>query len=290
MKRALVLSGGGNKGAFETGVIYQLITERRLDFDVFSGTSVGALNAAFLAQGSDWEEQAANIEILKTKWLNISGNHDIYYFSPLNIVKLLFGGALYQPFGLKRFIESLISPERLAQGKTLLIPTVSLDDGALYIADTRKPEDRLQLNHFLLASASMPIYFPPVKIRGKYWVDGGLRDITPLNAVLGEFPTEIIVITTYPVNEKLEPVFPKFTKTNHILAIIHRVIDILTAEIASSDLRMAKKIKAMDQRLWRSGRLLVVSPERPLEEHCLDFSPKLLSKYFELGVRTAQNL
>src|ERR1700685_103622 len=49
-QRALVLSGGGVKGALEAGAIYHLVVERGCDFGEFSGVSVGALNAVFLAQ------------------------------------------------------------------------------------------------------------------------------------------------------------------------------------------------------------------------------------------------
>ena len=46
MKRALVLSGG-SKGAFEVGAI-AIWSTKKLDFQLLTGTSVGALNAAFL--------------------------------------------------------------------------------------------------------------------------------------------------------------------------------------------------------------------------------------------------
>ncbi|HXZ80332.1 MAG TPA: patatin-like phospholipase family protein, partial [Terriglobales bacterium] len=48
--RALILSGGGVKGAFEAGAIYHLVVLRGCDFQDFAGVSVGALNAAMLAQ------------------------------------------------------------------------------------------------------------------------------------------------------------------------------------------------------------------------------------------------
>ena len=290
MKRALVLSGGGNKGAFEVGVLHQLITGEHLDFDLFSGTSVGALNAAFLAQGANWEEQAANIEILKSKWLNISGNKEIYDYKPSNLMKLLFGGALYEPLGLQNLIQSLISPGRLAKGKPLLVPTVSLEDGALYIADSRKPEDRRDMSRFLLASASIPVYFPTVEIRGKHWVDGGLRNMTPLNAVLNEMPTEIVVVTTYPITSQLEPLFPKFTEFKNIFAVIHRIIDILASEVAVDDLRITRQVYSISKNLFRKGGLTIITPGECINEKCLDFSPKILSKYYELGVKAVRNL
>src|SRR4051794_4773691 len=50
MKRALVLSGGGLKGAFQAGAIYHLIVHRSCDFSEIAGVSVGSLNAVILAQ------------------------------------------------------------------------------------------------------------------------------------------------------------------------------------------------------------------------------------------------
>src|SRR5437764_1085536 len=49
-KRALVLSGGGLKGAFQAGAVYHLIVHRSCDFAEFSGVSVGSLNSVMLAQ------------------------------------------------------------------------------------------------------------------------------------------------------------------------------------------------------------------------------------------------
>src|SRR3954466_15169196 len=49
-RRALVLSGGGSKGAFEVGVVQRLMGEQQLEYELLCGTSVGAINAAYLAQ------------------------------------------------------------------------------------------------------------------------------------------------------------------------------------------------------------------------------------------------
>ena len=49
-RRALVLSGGGSKGAFEVGVLQRLMGDERADYDLLCGTSVGAINAAYIAQ------------------------------------------------------------------------------------------------------------------------------------------------------------------------------------------------------------------------------------------------
>lgn len=50
MKRALVLAGGGSKGAYEVGFI-KALDELNIDFSIVTGTSIGALNGCLLAQG-----------------------------------------------------------------------------------------------------------------------------------------------------------------------------------------------------------------------------------------------
>ena len=287
MKRALVLSGGGNRGAFEVGAVSHLIKKEQWGFDIFSGSSVGALNAAYLAQGKNHWEQEKKIDSLRETWLSISGNRRIYRFNLFSIFGVFFGGSLYKPSGLEKLIQSLINPEALTGGKPLLIPTVALEDGELRFVDSRIESDRKEIMQFLLASASIPIFFPPVEIRQKHWVDGGLRDITPLNAVLNEDPQEVVIITTYPLTEKLEPVLPPFSQSRNPFAVIKRVLEILAAEIGSNDLKLTTRYTMYPQK--RRIRLLLISPEEPLVEDSLNFSPKIINKYMALGSRAAEN-
>ena len=57
-RRALILSGGGVKGAFEAGAVYHLVVLRGCDFQDFAGVSVGALGSAFLAQAATSNDPA----------------------------------------------------------------------------------------------------------------------------------------------------------------------------------------------------------------------------------------
>ena len=94
MKRALVLSGGGVHGAFEAGAIDYLINNLKLDFQIFFGASVGALNAAILSQSNHHQELCQQAKLLKQLWLEIKNNHDIYQTNPLGVLGLFF----YQGF------------------------------------------------------------------------------------------------------------------------------------------------------------------------------------------------
>jgi NTE family protein len=76
-RKALVLSGGGAKGAFEVGAVRCLRDAAGVEFDIISGTSVGALNAAKLAEGG-----ARALSDLERLWLDMRGSWDIYLEPP----------------------------------------------------------------------------------------------------------------------------------------------------------------------------------------------------------------
>lgn len=83
-RRALVLSGGGLKGAFQAGAIYHLIVHRRCDFSEIAGVSVGSLNAVILAQaprdensGASLKNMADRAEKLVDVWLRIRSSREI---------------------------------------------------------------------------------------------------------------------------------------------------------------------------------------------------------------------
>ncbi len=289
LKRALVLSGGGCKGAFEIGALRYLISQQRLDFDLFCGTSVGAINAAFLSQAADSADLEKRVNTLAAQWMSIKGWREIYRPNHFGVLSVLFGISLFKPLGLERLVHSLITPQSLTTGKTLLIPAVALEDGELYFADSRKEADRFVMSRFVLASASIPLYFPPVLIRGKHWVDGGLRDLTPLSAILKEEPREVYIITTYPVSENLEPIFAPFDRFNNSFAVTKRILDILTAEIGSNDLKQIHKTNQNFPPRFRLGntRTILIAPEQPLSKGSMSFAPKLIRDYYQLGQTAA---
>src|SRR5437764_9650407 len=83
-RRALVFSGGGIKGAFEAGAAYHLIVHRGCDFHDFAGVSVGALNAAILAQAAPSSDRLESLASLSERaegmawiWDSLRGGRDI---------------------------------------------------------------------------------------------------------------------------------------------------------------------------------------------------------------------
>ena len=78
MTIALVLSGGGSRGAFEVGAVNFLYDHFDVRPDVICGTSVGAINAAKLAEGGTPDEKRTALSELTSLWLGMSQNTDMW--------------------------------------------------------------------------------------------------------------------------------------------------------------------------------------------------------------------
>jgi hypothetical protein len=200
--RALVLSGGGSKGAFEAGAIYHLVVQRHCDFHEFSGVSVGALNGAFLAQGAPSDDPSESLNNLVTQseglvslWQSVKGSGDIRKPRPLATVRWgLFGLESMNDFGpLHRLLDRNISMEKLANGRPVRAGVVSFWTGGYREIGAQpllsKSGGRSFLE-YLFASSVPPVYGKLPRIpdgssadNPKDWpqfTDGGLRHITPV--------------------------------------------------------------------------------------------------------------
>lgn len=182
----LALSGGADDGAFGAGLLVGW-GERgdRPEFDLVTGVSAGALIAPFIFIGSDYDRQLASI-------FTRFGSDSIYEASVLS--GLLGGEALAKSDPLKQLIGHYVDAELLrrladarSSGRILLVGTTNIDaQRPVYwdvgkIAQSGHPEALALVRSVLLASASIPGLFPPVRIKvqanGKRYeelhVDGG---------------------------------------------------------------------------------------------------------------------
>src|SRR3954452_3640362 len=107
MPTAFVLSGGGNLGAVQVGMLLAL-ADRGVVPDVLVGTSVGAVNAAFLAAGPS----PARVEDLAEVWKGIS-RRDVFPTSPRAAVRALAGrtNSFVDPSGLRALLQRSLTFE-----------------------------------------------------------------------------------------------------------------------------------------------------------------------------------
>jgi len=93
---ALVMSGGGSNGAWESGALWGLVNYGRAEdykYDVVSGVSIGSINASGLAVFGIGDELAA-VDFIYSTWQNIS-SEDIFIEWPMGLVSSLYSESIY---------------------------------------------------------------------------------------------------------------------------------------------------------------------------------------------------
>jgi NTE family protein len=196
-RTAFVLSGGGAKGSFQLGALDYLIRDGSWNPEVFVGVSTGALNASFLAQANmTLQDLQHSVDDLRALWFSIDENSDIYTKDIEGVFGPLVGGgdALYNFKPLRKKIKTHVDPQRIREsGRKLRIGVVELKTARYLVVDELHPHIR----EMVFASASMPFAAPPVRLGGGVYVDGGVREITPLGAT---FDALKLLQETTPIN------------------------------------------------------------------------------------------
>ncbi len=226
IKRAIVLSGGGARGAYEAGVLHYLIEDlpHRLGyiprFDLYAGTSVGAVHVAHLAAFAD--DPSEGVRKLVQIWRDMFFG-SVYSFDvsdAASFSKTLFGFAmgsaslpepgadrihgLLNTSPLQKLVVQDIPWRRLRRNirservGALAVSTTEIATGRTVVfVDNRRHEIPQWTNDELLvaragrvgpdhtlASAAIPFLFPAVRIKDTYYCDGSLRQQSPLSPAL----------------------------------------------------------------------------------------------------------
>jgi NTE family protein len=222
-KIGIVLSGGGSRGAYEAGIIHYLRTDlakrmgRHAPIDIITGTSVGAINAAFMA--ATQEDPRAQAEQMVTAWraLQIEELISLKARDLLRAMKMVMGGdppppepgsfrygGMLDTGGLERFVVRHIpwrgidrnlrerhlhaisvSATHVGSGHTMVFLSSAEPVPREWSRDpfVRHRAAKIGPRH-VLASAAIPMLFPSVKIGEEFFTDGGLRQNTPMSPAI----------------------------------------------------------------------------------------------------------
>lgn len=196
MKKALILSGGGARGAFQVGV-WKYLREINWTPDLICGTSIGAVNAAAIGSGMSVERL---IHIWKTH-----NRSEIYRFKALKVLRQALYGrpfkAVLDTAPMRTMLTRHLDLEALRQSPIeIIISAVHLATGRLHLYN----QDVIGIDH-LMASSAMPILFPRQPIRGEHFWDGGVMANTPLFVALERKIEEIVVVLLSPVGHRPLP-------------------------------------------------------------------------------------
>ncbi len=187
---ALVLAGGGTRGAAQVGML-QVLAENGFVPDRIYGASVGAVNGAAFAGDPTLE----GVERIARIWRGITGD-DVY---PSRFVHgpwqyLQQRESMHPNTGLRKIIEDGITFDRLEDA------VIPFEVVAASITDGR---ERWLMSgpavEAILASAAIPAIFPPVEIDGDRLVDGGVVDNVPISRAIDAGATRILVLLCGPL-------------------------------------------------------------------------------------------
>lgn len=213
MKRALVFSGGGSRGSYEIGA-WQALEETGLRFDMVYGVSIGAINAAMVAQG--------NLDLAVRLWDNLTADRILSTGSEqaFQIEKMFNRARDLLPFLLEhsRQLRQDITPmenllrehlnEKRVRASGMEFGLIALKFPSLSPAfqtlDTI-PDGRLV--DWIIASASCFPVFPTRVVDGDRYIDGGYFDNLPVDMALRAGAEEVLAVDIHS-----KPVHPEYLR------------------------------------------------------------------------------
>jgi NTE family protein len=252
-KKALVISGGGSKGAFAVGVlkyIHESVFPLQ-NFDVYCGTSTGSLIAPLASLG--------RLDILQNLYTTVT-QKDIYKLG--GIAKLLTDVSLHDATPLKKLIEKTLSKslfdQIVQQQKSICLATVCLQNERLVYwttqptqsvaaYDVQPIQSLADLQRAMLASSCQPVFMQPVEVTpgsGIQYVDGGVRETTPLPIAMNLGATEVISISLSPNEVPFQN-----GKITSGLDMLTRTIDMFSQDVGDNDYALPNWTVQMNQYL-----------------------------------------
>ncbi len=276
--RGLVLSGGGSKGAFEVGVLQRLMGDEQIEYEMLCGISVGAINAAYLAQTPLGRPREA-IARLRALWDTVTNDKVRKDWFPFGKAEALVKLSVYDSTPLHAWIRSGLDVNAVrASGRSLRILAVSLGAGEPFTATETTPD----LAEWVIASSAFPVMFTPASIGGDLWSDGGLRSVTPLGEAIRAGATEVdVVLCSDPFAKS--PFDPN--GAHAIPQLLLRSIDIMNDEVSRADLRIAGLKNDLSELKpeYRKVKIRVFQPQSPLPFDSLDFAPAHIASMIATG-------
>lgn len=245
--KALIISGGGSKGAFAGGIAEYLINDCCHQYDLFVGCSTGSLLLPHLANG--------NIEKIKNIYTTVT-QEDIFNINPFRIKKTKNGlqtninhfntiraflkgcPTFGESQNLRKLIKSSLSEEEfnaIRQNHKKVILTVSnftLDTIEYYNSTEANYEDFCD---WAWASANFIPFMSVLNKNGYQYADGGFGNFIPILCALENGATEIdVIILENETNEKKHPIF------NNPFALLFRTFKFMNNQSTSKDIIIGK--------------------------------------------------
>lgn len=285
-KRAIVLSGGGARGAYAAGVIRYIVEEvseslgRPAHFDIISGTSVGAINATWLAATMNDPDFCAQrlwylwrrMRLAEAVKLSYNGiwtmmRRMVLDTSPKTLEPRvgrsysaldtsyfthLIGAEIPFPSIAKNIHDGIldaltISATDIHTGRTTVFVQSERSELPPWTRDPRRVAESGPITaEKVLASAAIPILFPAVQIGDRWYFDGGLRQNTPISPALRMGAKRLLVVSlkSAPTPNRFEPRSDE-VQTPTVSFLIGKLLNALLLDPLDYDLAFMERINAI---------------------------------------------
>lgn len=298
-KLALVLSGGGARGAFQAGALRELLlyferSGKRIN--ILSGTSVGAVNGMGIAQAASYTEAS---EELETRWSETT-NDAIYKLRKLDLLWLFLrfavtrmerwafvegSDSIFDNTPLyRRYALEYLDLEKIHARRTVddfLVSLCSLHTGEAYLKSLTAETDVRRAREYLMASTITTVAYPPVRavvddpgvpehlrLVPQLYADGGISNKTPLKAIFhaGDI-SELFVVNTYPSYPNKTEASIRQTFPNLFSMLMRTALELLPNLYFLRDMETVRDVNN-DLRVWEETRrrLLEAAPDTATQE------------------------
>ncbi len=255
MTTAFVLAGGGSLGAIQVGML-RALADQQVTPDLLVGTSVGALNAAFIAGHG---VTTSGVEALARTWRGLR-TRSVFSIDVRHALAALAGrrSALLVDRGMRTLLEQHLWFARIEDSPVPLVVVATDQLTGREVALAHGPARQA-----ILASCAIPAVFPAVTLDGLTLVDGGLANNTAISAAVAAGADTIYVLPTGYACALPEPPHTPLGAALHALTV-------LTHQRLVSDL----------DRYADQADLIVLRPPCPLRTSPVNFTraPELIDR------------
>lgn len=286
--KALVISGGGSKGAFAGGLAEYLITVCKNDYGVFIGSSTGSLLVPLLSIGE--------IPKLKSIFTSVT-QKDIFNNCPFILKKKkgVYKTKINHKGILKMFLKKKKSFGETDNLRSLIFKSITQDDFerirkknvivTVSNLNTMAVEYKEAIScsyvdfcEWIWASASLVPFMSLVKKNGFEYADGGLGNIVPIYQAIQKGATEldIILLRNIEHREKQLPI-------RNALDLTSRAFSFMLNQIVTDDLVIGR-LEGANKKI----RLNFYYPEEQLTTNSLIFDPEQMRRWWDYGFLTGQ--
>ncbi len=279
MRTGLVLSGGGARGAYEVGVvegIVEALGRQAADpplFSVFSGTSVGAINATYLASRA--QRGDLGVGVLSEVWRGLHLRTQLRLDMPglfgFRRDEDRVGHAILDPGPIERLVADrlpwqdlranvasgvvralILTALHVGSGRSTMFVEASEDVAYVPSKDPRRATRREAISTaHVMASAAIPMVFPARRVGNGYYCDGGLRFNTPISPAIRAGAERLVVISVMRSSGDTLPDGGADVAYPNAFFLLGKVLNALLLDPISYDLQVLQRTNQLIEAIER---------------------------------------